>query len=104
MKKLFTLALFVELLSSCTYKEYIAKDRHGNIVVIKDRENVIPDAIKLGVDSIYVVEYTRDNFSYTLRWMGEDQTTFWQDTLSDGRAIAGAHKYRVIQMSNVKKQ
>lgn len=101
MKKLFILALFVGLLSSCTYNEYIAKDRHGNIVVIKDRENVIPDAVKLGVDSIYVVQYTRDNFSYTLRWMGEDETRFWQDTLRDGTPIAGVHKYRVIQMSNI---
>lgn len=101
MKKSLILALFVGLLSSCTYKEYIAKDRHGNPVLIKDRDNVIPDAIKLGVDSIYVVEYTRDNFSYTLRWMGKDQTTYWQDTLRDGTPIAGSHKYRVIQMSNV---
>ena len=101
MKKLLIMALFAGLFASCTYNEYIAKDKFGNPVLIKDRDNVIPDAIKLGLDSIYVVEYTRDNFSYTLRWMGDDKTTFWEDTLSDGRVIAGAHKYRVIHMANL---
>ena len=101
MKKLLIMALFVGLCTSCTYKEYIAKDKYGNPVLIKDRDNVIPDAIKLGVDSIYVVQYIRENFSYPLRWMGKDETTYWKDTLSDGRVIAGAHKYRIIHMSNL---
>lgn len=99
-KLLLVIALLMSMLASCT-PEYIAKDNRGNPILIKDRDGVIQDALKLGLDSIYVVEYTRDNFSYPLRWMGDNHTNYWKDTLSDGRVIAGVHTYRIIKMNTV---
>ena len=101
MKKLLILALFVGLLASCTTTpEYIAKDKDGNPILIKDREGVIADAIKLNVDSIYVKEFENDGFFTPLRDMGEDETVFRVDSIN-GERVSWYVTYRVIHMSNL---
>lgn len=103
MKKLFILALFVGLFSSCI-SEYAAKDKDGAPIIIKDFDGVMKDAIKLGLDSITVVKYDRDEFYRPLTYMGKNETTFHSDTLSNGRKIAWSNRYRIIYLSNVVKR
>lgn len=103
MKKLLIMALFVGLFSSCI-SEYAAKDKDGAPIIIRDYDGVMKDAIRLGLDSITVVKYDRDEFYRPLTYMGKNETTFHSDTLSSGRKIAWMTKYRVIYMSNVVKR
>lgn len=105
MKKLLFMALFAGLFTSCI-SEYAAKDKDGSLIIIKDFNGVMKDAISLGLDSITVVKYDRDEFYRPLRYMGKNENTFHSDTLSNGngRKIAWTNKYRVIYLSNVVKR
>ena len=99
MKKLI-LALFVGLLASCT-PEYIAKDKNGNPILIRDRAGVIEDAKVLGIDSITVMRFDNDAEFHPLRQVHADETVFRSDTLSNGKKIAWSMQYRNVKLANV---
>lgn len=103
MKKLTILALFVGLLSSCTPSEYAAKDRDGAPILIRDTEGIIADAIKLGLDSIYVKRFDMDEFYRPLRQMGKEQTIVTSDTIG-GKRYTWFSTYRVIHVNNLIKR
>lgn len=100
MKKLLILALFAGLFASCT-PEYIAKDKNGNPILIRDRAGVIEDAKALGVDSITVMRFDNDSEFHPLRQIHADETVFRSDTLSNGKKIAWSMQYRNVKLSNV---
>jgi hypothetical protein len=99
MKKLI-LALFVGLFYSCT-PEYIAKDKNGNPILIRDRAGVIEDAKVLGIDSITVMRFDNDAEFHPLRQVHADETVFRSDTLSNGKKIAWSMQYRNVKLANV---
>lgn len=103
MKKLFILALFVGLFTSCI-DEYAAKDKDGAPIIIKDFDGVMKDAMKLGLDSITVVKYDTDEFYRPLTYMGKNEIRFHSDTLSNNKRVAWYNKYRIIYLSNVVKR
>ena len=100
MKKLLILALFAGLFTSCT-PEYIAKDKNGNPLLIRDRTGIIEDAKVLGVDSITVMRFDRDAEYHPLRLMHADETVFRSDTLANGKKIFWSATYRVVKLTNV---
>jgi len=100
MKKLLILALAIGLFASCT-PEYAAKDKDGAPIIIKDFDGIMKDAIVLGLDSITVVKYKRDEFYRPLSQMGENETTFHFDTLTNGKIVSWSNRYRVIHLTNV---
>jgi hypothetical protein len=100
MKKSFIIVLFTGLISACT-AEYITKDPiDGTPIEIRDRQGIIEDALRIGTDSICIVTNGRSEY-YPIRWMNENTTTYWQDTLKDGSVKAGSLEYRVVYLKNI---
>ena len=102
MKKLTILALFVGLLSSCT-AEYAAKDRDGAPILIKDRNNVIDNAIALGLDSVYVRKFNNDDYYLPIRSMGKEQTMVNSDTIG-GKRHTWYTTYRIVRINSLIKR
>lgn len=91
------------LTTSCFSPQYVG-EVEGQPVIIKDSNDIIKDAIEMGIDSITIVKFSRQVYWEVETRHYDDDVRYWSDTLADGRAIAGSIRYRNISLSKIKKR
>jgi hypothetical protein len=103
MKKLLILALFVGLLTSCMPTTYRTKDKHGNVIHVRDTDGSIESAIILQLDSISVVAGAFDKFYKPAGYLHKDTVMFYS-TYVDGREYAGYLEYKKICVNDLQRR
>lgn len=105
MKKLFILALFVGLMTSCIHR-YDAVTRHGYEIVIRDSQGLIEEALERGDDSVSVVtsHLELDNEYRSMDYLHSKDTLMFYEEYMDGKKYSGYLEYRVIRTSTINKR
>lgn len=100
MKKLLILALFLGFMTSCMPTTYRTKDKHGNIVHVRDTDGSIESAIILQIDSISVVAGAFDEFFKPAGYLQKDTIMFYSSYV-DGREYAGYLEYKKLSVNDL---
>ena len=105
MKKLFILALFVGLLTSCIQR-YDAETRNGYPIVIRDSNGLIEQALERGDDSVSVVtsHLEPDSEYRAMDYLHSKDTLMFYEEYVNGVKYTGFLKYRVIKTSTISKR
>lgn len=100
MKKLLILGLFLAFMTSCMPTTYRTKDKHGNVIHIRDKDDVIKSAIELQLDSISVVSGAFDEFYKPNKTLRNDTIIFYSEYVN-GREYAGYLEYKKLSVNDL---
>lgn len=97
--------MLVSIFTACTSTtEYRALDSEGASILIRDRNNVIEDAIKLNADKIYIVKYGREQHYVPLRYAGKDTVIVKTSKSVDNRMTETQMVYKNISLISIQKR